>query len=77
MVPYYFNPSATKLSEMYDQSKRSEKKDTTTRVDAAEDEEAANLLVKWRYIIYMYNTKYKQYLDFIPLTELLTSYRVI
>ena len=37
-------PSATKLSEMYDQSKRSEKKDTTTRVDAAEDEEAANLL---------------------------------
>ena len=37
---------ATKLSEMYDQSKRSEKKDTTTRVDAAEDDEAANLLQK-------------------------------
>jgi hypothetical protein len=31
---------------MYNQTERSEKKDTTTRVDAAEDDEATNLLKK-------------------------------
>lgn len=29
---------------MYNQTERSEKKDTTTRVDAAEDDEATNLV---------------------------------
>ena len=43
---YYISLIATKLNEMYDQSKRSEKKDTTQRVDNAEAEEATNLLKK-------------------------------